>query len=372
MKLSIQEVKTKKDLKQFVTFQRQLYIGNSYYVPPLDRTEKSLFSSKNTMAEGCLSQLWIAKEENKIVGRIAAIINPTFNHAQKVEQARFSHFDSINKQEVAHALFQVAEQWAKAHKMKEMIGPFGFNNLDKHGMLVEGFKELSCQSSNYNFPYYQELVESYGFTKRHDWVERTITIPDETPEKIRRFAKVLRERSALKALDLSDKKILKNYTPRILELYNETYAQLYGMIPLNEKQKQHLLKSFIPMLNTDFVCVIVDTEDNIIAFAITMLSLSRSLQKANGRLFPFGFFHLMRNKKNNQILDLLLIGIHPNYQRKGIHALIFDEIHKDAYKNGISTIETTQNLESNNAIQNLWSAYESVLNKRARLYKKAL
>lgn len=370
--MNISEVKTKKDLKQFVTFQRQLYKGNSFYAPPLDRMEKSLFSSKNTMAEGCLSKLWIAKENNKIVGRIAAIINPKFNTEQKVEQARFSHFDSINKQEVAHALFQVAEQWAKAQKMKEIIGPFGFNNLDKHGMLVEGFNELSCQSSNYNYPYYQELVESYGFKKRHDWVERSITIPNETPEKIKRFAKILRERSALKALDLSDKNILKDYTPRILELYNETYAKLYGVSPLNEKQKEHLLKSFIPMLDTDLVCVIVDTDDNIVAFGITMLSLSRSLQKANGRLLPFGFFHLMNNKKNNPILDLLLIGIHPDYQRKGVNALIFDEIHKGIYKNGITTMETTQNLDSNQSIQNLWAAYDSVLNKRARLFEKAL
>lgn len=370
--MNISEVKTKKDLKQFITFQRKLYKDNSYYVPPLDRMEKEFFSSSNIMAEGCLSTLWIAKENGHIVGRIAAIINTTFNNEQKVKQARFSHFDCIDKQEVANALLQVAESWAIEQKMEEIIGPFGFNNLDKHGMLVDGFSVLSCQSSNYNFPYYQKFVEAYGFTKRHDWVERSITIPNKTPDKISRFANILRERSALVALNLAKKETLKEYTPRILDLYNETYAKLYGVSPLNEKQKQYLLKSFIPMLNTDFVSVIVDGEDDIIAFGITMLSLSKSLQRANGRLFPFGFIHLMRNKKNNPILDLLLIGIHPDYQRKGVNALIFDEIQKGIYKNGVTTIETTQNLDSNQAVQNLWAAYESVLNRRARLYEKML
>lgn len=370
--MTISEVKTKKEFHQFITFQRELYKDNPYYVPPLDRMEKALFDTKNPMAEGCQSQLWLAVEGNNVLGRIAAIINPIFNSEQNVQQARFTHFDCIDSQEVAHRLFHAAEQWARTHKMEEIIGPFGFNNLDKHGMLVEGFDVLSCQSSNYNHLYYQTLVESYGFTKRHDWVERTITIPKETPEKITRFAHVLRERRALRPLDLSSKNTLKEYTPRILDLYNETYAQLYGVSPLNEKQKQHLLKSFIPMLNTDFVSVIVDKNRNIVAFGITMPSLSRSLQKANGRLFPFGIFHLMRNKKKNPILDLLLIGIHPDYQRKGVNALIFDEIQKGIYKNDIKFMETTQNLDSNQSVQNLWAAYESVLNRRARLYEKKL
>jgi len=370
--MHISEVKTRKELKQFIAFQRKLYKGNDNYVPPLDRMEKEFFSPKNVMADRCLSKLWIAKEDNKIVGRIAAIINPTYNAEQKIKQARFSHFDSINNQEVANALFATAEEWAKQQKMEELIGPFGFNNLDKHGLLVEGYDILACQSSNYNYPYYKELVETYGFSKRHDWVERTIAVPKKTPEKLTRLSKVLRERSALHSVDLSNKEILKAYTPRILDLYNDTYAKLYGVSPLNKEQKEYLLKSFIPMLNTEFVSVIVDDDDNILAFGIAMYSLSRSLQKANGQLFPLGFMHLMRNKRNNPTLDLLLIGIHPDYRRKGLNALIFDDIQKGIYKNGITTIETTQNLDSNISVQNLWSHYDSVLNRRARLYQKAL
>lgn len=368
----ITEVKSKKDLKDFITFQRKLYKGSDNYVPPLDRMEKAFFSHENPMAEECVSKLWLAKKDQKIVGRIAGIINHRFNKNQNSKQVRFSHFDAVDDKQVSHALFQKVEEWAREQQMQELIGPFGFNNLDKHGLMVEGFEELACQSSNYNFPYYQKLVESYGFKKRHDWVERRITIPAQEPEKIERFSKVLVERNGYKALDLSNKKTLAAYTPRILDLYNETYAQLYGVSPLNEKQKQHLLKSFISMLDTDLVSVVIDAQDKLVAFGITMMSLSKSLQKANGKLFPFGFYHLMNNKKDNHILDLLLIGIHPDYQRKGINALIFHEVHKGMKKNHIKFIETTQNLESNVSVQNLWKDYESVLHKRARLYEKQL
>ena len=371
--MNIIDVNTKKELKAFISFQRKLYRGNPYYVPPINKMEKAFFSANNPMAENCSSKLWLAyNNKNKIVGRIAAIINPDFNSNQNVLQARFTHFDCYNDTEVAQGLLTAAEQWAKSQKMEEIVGPFGFNNLDKHGLLVEGFDVLACHSSNYNSPYYKELIESYGYCKRLDWVERTITIPDKAPEKITRFAALLRERNKFRALDLSDKNTLKEYTPRLLDLYNETYANLYGVSPLNEKQKNHLLSSFMPMLNTDLIAIIVDDTGNIVAFGITMLSLSKSLQRANGKLFPVGFLHLMRHKKKNTTLDLLLMGIHPKYQRKGINALVFDEIQQRLYKKGISTIETTQNLESNKDIQNLWSSYDATLNRRARLYQKVL
>jgi len=370
--MQIIEVKSKRELMQFIRFQRQLYKGNPYFVPPLERMERTMFSPQNVMAEACDYKLWMVKEGKTILGRIAGIINHHFNKDQKIKQARFTHFDCVERQEVAQLLLSTVEQWAQQQGMEEFIGPFGFNNLDKHGLLVEGFEVLACQSSNYNYPYYAQFIENYGFTKRHDWVERSITIPEKAPDRITRFAKVLRERNALHILDLSDKNTLKEYTPRILDLYNETYAKLYGVSPLNEAQKQYLLKSFIPLLDTDLVSVVVNEEDQIVAFGITIHSLSRSLQKAQGRLFPFGFIHLMRAKKNNPILDLLLIGIHPDYQRKGLNALIFDDIQKGIYKHKISIMETTQNLESNQDVQNLWADYESVLNRRARLYQKKI
>lgn len=368
----IKEVSTKRDLVHFITFQRKLYKGNKYYVPPLDRMEKSFFSVDNPMAEGCKSKLWLAKKDNHIVGRIAAIINERFNILQSVNQGRFTHFDCIENESVAHKLLETAISWAKEQGMEEMIGPFGFTNLDKHGMLVEGYNELACQSSNYNYPYYPIYVESFGFSKLHDWVEREITIPGAFPPKLSKFAELLKEKYALKAIDLNDKKSLKILAPKIFDLYNNTYAELYGVSPLNEKQKSSLIKSFLPLLNPDFVNVLTDKEDNIVAFGINMLSLSKSLQKANGRLFPLGFFYLWRNAKANPTLDLLLIGIHPEYQRKGLNAIVFNEIAKGIKRHGITHLETTQNLESNKAVQNLWESYENRLHKRARLYRMEL
>lgn len=365
------EVKTKAQLDDFIAFQRKLYRGSAFYVPPLDRMERSFFGD-NPMAENCESRLWVAMNGGSVVGRIAAIVNHNYNQTAEHTQARFTHFDCVDDEDVAHELLQKAEDWAKEMGMAEIVGPFGFTNLDKHGMLVEGFDELSCQSSNYNFPYYPALIESFGFEKQHDWVEREIKMPTQEPEKVARFAKVLKDRFQLRVLDLRKKKSMLAYAPAIFDLYNETYAKLYGVIALNEKQKQSMIKEFIPFLDPDFVSVIVDNEDQIVAFGISMFSLSKSLQKANGQLFPFGFLHLMRNRKNNKTLDLLLIGIHPDYQRKGVNAIIFSEIFKGCAKHGITHLETTQNLESNVAIQNLWSAYDSRLHKRARLYRKAI
>lgn len=366
--IKIIAVYNKKELHEFITFQRKLYKGNPNYVPPLDQMEKDFFSPKNPMAKNCTQHLWLAKKGGKTVGRIAAIVNHSYNKRQKTKQSRFTHFDCIDDETVAHQLLDTACRWAKEQDMHEIIGPFGFTNLDKHGLLVEGFKELSCQSSNYNSPYYAKYVESYGFRKKHDWVEREIIIPEELPNKIFKFAELLKEKYELKILDVSDKKKLKMLAPKIFDLYNQTYAKLYGVSPLNEQQKAAIIKSFLPMLNPNFVSVIANKEDNIVAFAINMLSLSKSLQKANGRLFPFGFIHLMQNAKNNHTLDLLLIGIHPDYQRKGLNAILFNEVAKGIKKYGITHLETTQNLESNKSILNLWEAYENRLHKRARLF----
>lgn len=362
-------VSNKKDLQLFITFQRKLYKGNSYYVPALDGMEREFFSPQNPMSDNCSSRLWLAKKEGKVVGRIAAIINHNFNQEQSIQQGRFTHFDCIDDETIAHQLLSTACIWAQEHGMKEIVGPFGFTNLDKHGMLVEGYQELACQSSNYNHPYYPVYVASYGFRKLHDWVEREIIFPSKIPEKIVKFADLLKERHQLKVLDLSNKKELKLLAPEIFDLYNATYAKLYGVSPLNEKQKDALINSFLPLLNPDFVSVLSNKEGKVVAFGINMLSLSRSLQKANGRLFPLGFIHLMRNGKNNRTLDMLLIGIHPDYQRKGLNAILFNEVARGIQKHGITHLETTQNLDSNKAVLNMWEAYENRLHKRARLFK---
>lgn len=368
--MTVHLVKTSKDLSDFIAFQRHLYKGNAYFVPPLEKMEKAFFSSSNAMAEGCDSALWLAKDGKTVVGRIAGIINHPFNSSQKTLQARFTHFDCIDDEAVAHLLLRTAEQWAKDKGMQEFAGPFGFNNLDKHGMLVEGFDELPCQSSNYNYPYYATYVESFGFKKSHDWVERQITIPSSLPPKMERFSKLLKERFKLSVVNVTSKADMKAIAPRMLELYNTTYASLYGVSPLNAKQQKQLLAIMIGGLDPDYLSVVVGENDEVVGFGVAMPSYSRSLQKAKGRFLPLGFYHLLRNSKNNPVLDLLLIGVHPDYRRKGLNAIIFCEIFKAIIKNGIKHVETTQNLESNTAVLNLWANFENRLHKRARLYTK--
>lgn len=372
MQMKIHLVQSSADLKAFITFQRLLYQNNPNFVPSLDKMDKAFFNPSNPMAEDCDTALWLVKQGKDIKGRIAGIINRNFNASQNKLQSRFTHFDCVEDVAVAHLLFQTAQDWAVSKGMTEMVGPFGFNNLDKHGLLVEGFDELACQSSNYNFPYYRAYVESFGFVKKHDWVERVLKVSNEEPPKIKRFSTLLKERNALSVVDVSSKKIIEAYTPQILDLYNTTYASLYGVSPLNDRQKSHLLKSILSAINADFVSIVVNDQDDVVAFGIAMLSFSRSLQKANGKLFPFGFFSLLRNHKNNRVLDLLLIGIRSDFQRKGLNAIVFSDIYKGILKQGIETIETTQNLDSNKGVQNLWSNFDSRLHKRARLYIKSL
>lgn len=360
------------DLKRFVRFQRHLYNGNSFYTPPLDAAEFSKFSLDNPMAKGCEFKLWLAFSNNEILGRICGIINHNFNTDKKIKQARFTHFDCIRHEAVAHELLSTAQEWAIEKGMSELIGPFGFTNLDKHGLLVYGFEELACQSSNYNYSYYQEYVESFGFSKVHDWVEHRITIPRERPAKFAALASVVQKRHKLQVLSVNTSKALSDIAPKVFELYNKCYSKLYGVSPLSEIQVNSLIKDFIPHVNPKFVSIIADAEGSIVGFGITMPSLSQSLQKAKGRLLPFGFLHLMNTARNNHVLDLLLIGIHPDFQRKGVPALIFNELATILYSNKIKYLETTQNLEDNHSILNLWSKFEHRLHKRSRLYKKSL
>ncbi len=373
MAIIISEAKTTKDIKSFVKFQRKLYKDNAYYVPPIDRLERNFFSSKNPMAEDCEFKLWIARENKKIVGRIAGIINHKYNSDQGKKQVSFTHFDCINNKTVAHQLFETVEDWAKTKGMNRIIGPFGFNNLDQHGLLIEGFDIMPCKSSNYNFPYYQELVESYGFSKEIDWVERTVTVPDEEPPKIKQFSNLIAKRYSLHTVNLSTKKDVKDLAPKLFDVYNQVYAKLYGVSQLNERQKQHLIDVFIPLVDPDLVCIVQDKEDNIVGFCITMMSLSRTMQKMKGRLYPFGFYHFLRHKKNNHIVDTVLLGVHPDHQGKGVNALLFHEINKGIRKYDITQMETTQSMESNDPIRNILNAYfEMDENRRARLYKKEI
>jgi hypothetical protein len=369
--VEIKEVKSKKDFYRFWNFQLKLYKSNKFFVPPLRYSELKTFMGTNPMSKNCEFKNWLAFEEGKIVGRITGIINNDFNKNNKIKQARFTNFDCYYNQSIANKLFETAEEWATEKGMQEIIGPFGFTNLDKHGMLIEGFDQLACQSSNYNHPYYKDLIESYGFYKKHDWVERKITLPSAEITEFQKFSKLVNEKYKIRSAVIS-KTSLKLYSNEIFDLYNKTYESLYGISLLNNKHKKYLIKNFFGSINLDFVSVLTDNECKVVGFGIGIPSLSKDLQKSKGRLFLF-FIHRLINKTSAiSTLDLLLIGIHPNYQRKGLNALIFNDLTKGIFKNKVRYMETTQNLESNTSVQNLWSRFESYLHKRSRLYIKEL
>ncbi|NOZ46871.1 MAG: hypothetical protein GXO79_08815 [Chlorobi bacterium] len=373
MNLTIKEISGKRDLKKFIKFQYKLYRGNKYYVPPLLISElDTLLPAKNPAYEFCEAKFWLAYSNNKIVGRIAGIINHKYIETWDKKQARFSWFDCIEDENVAFALFETVEKWAKSKGMNAIYGPYGFTNLDKHGVLVEGFNELATNSSNYNYPYYKDFIEKYGYKKEVDWVERSIKVPDKIPDKIQRLSKLIAEKNKLHFKEINTKSDLKKYANELFDLFNQSYAKLYGMVEFTEKQKEWMTKNYYNVLNKDYMAVVYNEDEKMVAFGISMPSLSKALQKAGGRLFPFGIFYIKSALKRNDTLDLLLIGVHPDYQKKGVNALLFNKITPNIFKNGFKYVETTQNLESNAEVQNQWRLYETRQHKRARSFIKTL
>lgn len=371
MTTEIKEINKKRELVKFIKFQNRLYKGNKYFVPSLVSTElDSLTPEKNHAFEFCDVKLWLAYKDGKIAGRIGGIINHNYIKIWNKKQARFCWFDCIEDEEVAFKLLQTVESWAKGLGMIAIYGPYGFTNLDKHGLLVDGFKELATKSSNYNYPYYKDFIEKYGFNKEIDWVERQITVPVEIPERVTRLSNVILEKNKLHYKEINSKSdILKN-ADDLFNLYNESYAKLYGMVELSKNQINSLIKQYYQLLNKDLLALIYNEKEEIIAFCISMPSLSKALQKARGRLFPFGFIHLKKALKQNDTLDLLLIGVRPDYQKKGVNILLFNKIAPAIIRMRFKYLETTQSLETNLDVQNLWKLYDTRLHKRARSYIK--
>ncbi len=366
------EVTNKRQLKQFVRFQRKLYKFSKFYVPGIEEEELEVLSGNTPMTDGCEFKMWIVLENQKIVGRISGIINFTYNQENNVKQARFSNFDFINETEVARVLINQVETWARNCGMTELVGPFGFSNLDKHGMLVHGYDKLSTTASNYNFLYYRTLIESYGYSKKIDWVERRIKVPKAKPEKMLNLSGLIAKRYGLQVLSVSISLLMENYFDSLLDLYNNSYSDLYGTNRLTKEQAKYLMLKYKHVLKPEFICIVVDNSDSIIAFGLTQTSMSRLFRFSNGNtnLLKVGYFCQKLLRQN--VLDLLLIGVHPDYKGKGVTSLIFNHISQGIYKNGISYLETNQNLETNLEIQNLWKNYSSEIHKRSRLYQKNL
>ncbi|MDE6050014.1 MAG: N-acetyltransferase [Paramuribaculum sp.] len=366
---------TKKELRKFFEFGISLYEGNDCYVPPLVFDEiETLIPEKNPAFEYCDATSFMAYKDGKPAGRITAIINRKVNERTGRKEGRFSYVEFIDDKEVGDALFEAAENWCREHGATEIIGPMGFTDMDHEGMLIEGFDELGTMATIYNHPYYPEHLERLGYSKDTDWVEFRMQVPDQVPEKYQRIANIVKEKYHLRNLHFTSRKKLKEkYGVALFELINTAYDGLYGYSPLTPKQIEYYINKYLGVLRLDCVSVIVDENDELVGVGISIPSFSRALQKSHGKLLPFGWYHLLKAMKGkNDIVDLMLVAIKPEYQNKGVNALLFSDLIPAYIKNGFKWAESNLELEDNASVQLQWQYFDRRQHRRRRDYRKTL
>lgn len=374
MTVLIKPVTTRKELKQFVRFANKLYKGNKYYVPsmPLDDLN-TLDKTKNGAFEFCESEYYLAYKNGNLVGRVAAIINHKANESWKVNQVRFGWFDFIDDIEVSTALLDAVIAFGKAHGMTQIVGPLGFTDFDPEGMLVEGFDRVSTMALIYNHPYYPEHMKKLGYYKETGWVEYRLILPESVPERHQQLSDVVIKRYNLKLRKLTRKQIKKeNYGQKLFKLINETYCVLYGYSLLSEKQIDQYVDQYLAIIDARMLAFIEDEHGDLIAAGITIPSLAEALQKCNGEMFPFGWWHLLKAMfwKKPDTLDLLLIGVRPDYQNKGVPTVLFNDLIQTLLKLGFKYAETNANLETNHSVQALWDPFEKEQHKKRWVFGK--
>lgn len=376
MSVVIQKVNSKDDLMRFIQFGIDLYKGNEFFVPPLVYDERAtLRMDKNPAFEHCDASYFLAFRDGEIVGRIAAIINHKANEIWNEKNARFGFVDFIDDVDVVDALFGAVESWARSRGMVKIHGPLGFTDLDHEGMLVEGFDQMGTLSTIYNHPYYVDHMERMGYMKDQDWVEFLITIPKEIPDRFLRASEIVKKRFGLEVKHLQSKKDVYPYAKEIFKLINRAYKDLYGYVELSEKQIDYYVDMYIPMLRLEFLTLVIRQEDNkLVGVGIGLPSIAKALQKAKGRFLPDGWYHLYRalKGKGNNILDLLLVAVDPEYQGKGVNALLFNEFIPAASSLGFDYAESNPELDLNHKVKSMWNDLETKQTKRRRAFFKQL
>ena len=377
MAIEIREIKpVKRELLKFVHFPIDtLYKDNPYYVPSLVLDEvDTLTPSKNPAFDFCRSVYYMAFDDGKPVGRIAGIINDTVNGKTGSRDVRFGFVDFIDDKEVSRKLFEAVEQWGRKQGMTRIVGPLGFTDMDPEGLLIEGFDQVSTMATIYNHPYYAGHIESLGFEKEVDWVEFKIYVPDSIPEKHRRISDIISRKYELQTIKYtSAKKIVNDYGQAIFNLVNEAYANLYGYSPLTPRQIDHYIKMYLPVLRLENVSLIIDKNRQLVGVGIAMPSMSKALIKSRGRILPLGWVQLLKALRGkNDVVDLLLVAVKPEYQSKGVNALLFTDLIPYFIKNGYVYAESNPELEVNQKVQSQWQYFNTVQNKRRRAYSKML
>lgn len=367
--IQIKEVTLKKDLKKFVKFPINLYKDNDYYVPPISIDEIAQFSKeKNPAYEFCETKLFLAYKEGKVVGRIAGLINHAYNKKVNKPIMRFTRFDVIDDINVSKALIEAVKNWAKERKLKYLMGPIGFTDIDLQGMLVEGFDELNMTITVYNHKYYNDHLTALGFVKDADWVEFQIKIPENLDPRIERIANVVNNRYGFNLVEIKKRKELYYYAPKAFKIVNEAYEKLYGTVMLTDKIIENAVKQYVPLINLDYIYMVENKQKEIVGFGLVLPSYAKAIKKSKGRLFPFGVFRVLKDLKTSKILEMYLIAVKPEYQNRGVSTLILSEAFKAANKNKIKIAETGPELELNQNVKDLWKAFEPRQHKRRRCY----
>ena len=368
-KVSIVEVKSSDELKKFVKFPMELYKNNPYYVPSFIKDEINVWNPKeNPALSYSEAKQYIAYKDNKVVGRIAAIINHKEEKELGIKKVRFGWIDFIDDTEVSKALIDTVTQFAKSNNIDTIEGPMGFTNLDKAGMLTFGFDKIATMIGIYNHEYYHHHIENLGLVKEKEWVEFEMNFPKILPQKVEKFSKLIAEKYKLRVLKFKNKEEILPYINPMFELLDETYKHLSTYTPISAEQIKTYKDKFFPLIAKNYVICVVDENDQLVSFAITMPSYSKALQKAKGKLLPFGWWHFLQAEKKNDRANFYLIGIHPEYQRRGVTAIIFKEIYERFTSMGIEFAETNPELEENKSVQVLWQDYNPVNHKRRRTY----
>lgn len=366
--MKIISVSNKKQLKRFITFPEKLYKNEPNWVPPFHFDEINTLTKKNPAFDFCEAEYFLVIDnDDKILGRIAAIINHRANEQWNEKSARFGWIDFIENREVLKLLIDTVKNWAKARGMQQLKGPLGFSDMDKEGLLVDGFQYLSPMTCIYNFPYYGPMLEELGFTKDADWTQRILDVPKTPPERLR-LVNVVEERYGLHLLQPKTKKDITARGRDMFHIINEAFAPLYEFTPLTEKQIDCYVKQYVPFVNKDFLSFILDNEGNTVGFALCIPFLSRAFQKAKGKLFPFGFLHLLHDLRHNDTLEALMIGVIPKYQRMGANILIYKYIYEGCVKNGIKKLLLNPQLEDNFKVQQLFGDLTVYHSMRRRSY----
>ena len=366
--ISIKEIKTKKELKQFIRYPKQLYKDCPYYVSALEKEEYQILTA-HPARSFCSVRLWLAYKDGKIAGRIGGIINHRYNELKNKKRIRFGWFDVDNDMEIAKMLLSTVENWGKEENLLEISGPSRFSNMEKQGMLIEGFERLTTISCEYNYPYYPLFMDSLGYEKEEDYLQFEMEVK-EIPEKVKELNVQIAERFRVKVKKFKNRKELSDYAKKFFEALNDSFINVYNFIPLTTDEIDWLVKSNFSMIDKDLIVILADEHDEIVGFSLSVPSLSKAFRKADGKLFPFGWYHILKALKKNDTIDLYLTGVLPHVNR-GILALYHYQLHKNYIDKGYKLAIANQQLESNHAYR-IWEKYDGKLISRRRCYVKLL